>query len=56
MSDKFKTREILVCPVKLFFYYENWRETTKWCVFQEKTWISDDIIFAMPLGIVGDLH
>ena len=47
MSDKSKPREILVCPVKLHFYYVNrsLREITKWCVFQENNWISNAIIF-----------
>ena len=57
MSDKLKPREILICPVKLSFYYvnRNLRETTKWRVFQEKTldqyWY---IFFSMPLGIADD--
>ena len=51
-----KSREIFVCPVKLSFYcvHRNLRETRKWCVFQKKTWVSNDIFFFMPLGIVGD--
>ena len=31
----------------------NLRETTKWCVFQEKTWTNKDI-FSMHHGIVDD--
>ena len=58
MTDKLKSREIFVCPVKLSFLFycvnRNFRETTKWCVFQEKTWINDDILCSMPLGIVDD--
>ena len=53
MSDKLKFRESLVCPVKMHFYYvnRNLRETTKWSVFREKTWISNDIIFPCPLAL-----
>ena len=56
MIDKLKSREIFVCPVKLSFYcvHRNLRETIKWCVFQEKTWIRNDIFFHAPSQIVGD--
>ena len=51
MIDKLKSREFFVCPVKLSFYcvHFNLRETIKWCVFQEKTWINNDIFFSVPL-------
>ena len=56
MIDKLKSREIFVYPVKLSFYcvHRNLRETTKWCVLQEKTWINNDIIFSMSLRNVCD--
>ena len=55
MSDKLKPREILVYPVKLSLFYvnRNLRETTKWCVFQEKSGISNDIIFPRPLVLLA---
>ena len=56
MTDKLKSHKIFICPVKLSFYCvnRNLSETTKRCVFQEKTWVNNDIFFSMLLGCVGD--
>ena len=56
LTDKLKSREIFVCPVKLSFslcksQFE--RNIKVVCVSREKTWINNDI-FSMLLGIVGD--
>ena len=53
MTDKLKSCEFFVCPVKLSFYcvHRNLRETTKWCVFQEKTWINNYIFFPYPFAL-----
>ena len=47
MIDKLKSHEIVVCPVKLSFLFckSQFERTRKWCVFQEKAWINNDIFF-----------
>ena len=58
MSDKLKPREILICPVKLSFYYVNRnsveRNNKVACVSREDFGSVLVYFFSMSLGIAGD--
>ena len=56
MSDKLKPLEILVYSIKLSLLLckLQFERNKKVVCLSEKTWISNYIIFSMPLGIAGD--